>query len=251
MDRYLKWEQPTLTQQLNCVCNTLAKKSITTAIIQGYNDRQSQLLPNKDGALIIGAIKSLATSRLPCGTMQAKRRQGNIWQIAKRISGQMNVSTQWTGNTWNWLSRTRQICTGYGGLSKFQVSAVQGFKLAATTVIWFLTSNALTVEDARLQHTLCSPRMTTALDYWSKMLMNWQRGCYKITKWTQRFCIGFPNTSSWGVTNLSPRWGSCPLSSRHLLKVKTSSGGGISQKVTSQHTSTQYSHFTLQRPAVI
>jgi hypothetical protein len=43
MDQYLKWEQLTLMQQLNCVCSMLAKKSITTAIIHGYHDRQSWL----------------------------------------------------------------------------------------------------------------------------------------------------------------------------------------------------------------
>jgi hypothetical protein len=53
MDQYLKWEQLMLTQQLNCVCNTLAKKSITTAIIHGYHVRQSQLLPKEDVALVI------------------------------------------------------------------------------------------------------------------------------------------------------------------------------------------------------
>jgi hypothetical protein len=57
MNRYLKWEQLMLTQQLNWVCDMLAKKSITTAIIQGDHDRQSQLLPNKDVALIIWGDK--------------------------------------------------------------------------------------------------------------------------------------------------------------------------------------------------
>ncbi len=46
-----------LTQLLNCVCDTLAKKSITTAIIHGYHDRQSQLLPKEDEALVIWGIK--------------------------------------------------------------------------------------------------------------------------------------------------------------------------------------------------
>jgi hypothetical protein len=57
MDQYLKWEQLMLTQLLNCVCDTLAKKSITTAIIHGYHDRQSQLLPKEDEALVIWGIK--------------------------------------------------------------------------------------------------------------------------------------------------------------------------------------------------
>jgi hypothetical protein len=37
--------------------NTLAKKSIAIAIIQGYHNRQSQLLPNKDVALILWGNK--------------------------------------------------------------------------------------------------------------------------------------------------------------------------------------------------
>jgi hypothetical protein len=57
IDQYLKWEQLMLMQQLNCVCNTLAKKSITTSIIHGYHDRQSQLLPKEDVALVIWVNK--------------------------------------------------------------------------------------------------------------------------------------------------------------------------------------------------
>ncbi len=57
MDQYLKWEQLMMTQQLNCVCKALAKKSITTAIIHGYHDRQSQLLPKEDVALVIWGTK--------------------------------------------------------------------------------------------------------------------------------------------------------------------------------------------------
>jgi hypothetical protein len=57
MDQYLKWEQLMLMQQLNCVCDTLAKKSITTVIIHGYHDRQSQLLPKEDVALVTWGTK--------------------------------------------------------------------------------------------------------------------------------------------------------------------------------------------------
>jgi hypothetical protein len=44
-------------QQLNCVCNTLAKQAITTAIIKGYHNRPTQLLPCKDVALVIWGSK--------------------------------------------------------------------------------------------------------------------------------------------------------------------------------------------------
>jgi hypothetical protein len=45
-------------QQLNCVCDTLAKRALTMANISGYHDRPTQLLPpHKDVALVIWGNK--------------------------------------------------------------------------------------------------------------------------------------------------------------------------------------------------
>ena len=57
MDRMLKWEQLTLIQQLNCVCDTLAKNSVSNAISLGYHDRPTQYLPKEDDALVIWGNK--------------------------------------------------------------------------------------------------------------------------------------------------------------------------------------------------
>jgi hypothetical protein len=57
MDRMLKWEHLALTQKLNCVCDTLAKRSVTTVINHGYHDRPTQLLPKEDVALVIWGNK--------------------------------------------------------------------------------------------------------------------------------------------------------------------------------------------------
>jgi hypothetical protein len=57
MDRMLKWDQLMLIQQLNCVCDTLAKCSVTTAINNGYHDSPTQLLPKEDVALVIWGNK--------------------------------------------------------------------------------------------------------------------------------------------------------------------------------------------------
>jgi hypothetical protein len=51
MDQYLSWTQLSLTQQLNCVCDTLAKQVVTNAIIEGYNHVLTQILPREDVAL--------------------------------------------------------------------------------------------------------------------------------------------------------------------------------------------------------
>jgi hypothetical protein len=57
MDQHLPWLQLNLTQQLNCVCNSLAKQAVTKAIIDGYQEGQAQLLPREDIALIVWGDK--------------------------------------------------------------------------------------------------------------------------------------------------------------------------------------------------
>ena len=57
MDRLLKWEQLTLTQQLNCVCDTLAKQAVLSALQYGSHIRPTQLLPKEDVALVIWGVK--------------------------------------------------------------------------------------------------------------------------------------------------------------------------------------------------
>jgi hypothetical protein len=53
MDQFLPWDQLSLMQQLNCICNTLAKKALTSAIISGCHDRPTQILQCEDVALVI------------------------------------------------------------------------------------------------------------------------------------------------------------------------------------------------------
>ena len=57
MDNLLPWHQLSLIQQLNCVCDTLAKGAINKALLQEYQSRPTQLLPREDLALIIRGQK--------------------------------------------------------------------------------------------------------------------------------------------------------------------------------------------------
>jgi hypothetical protein len=57
MDKYLLWHQLSLFEELNCVCDTLAKSAVTTAMIKGYYNRSTQLLPKEDVAVIIWGNK--------------------------------------------------------------------------------------------------------------------------------------------------------------------------------------------------
>jgi hypothetical protein len=45
MDKYLLWHQSSLPQQLNCICDMLAKHAVTLAMTEGSYNRPIQLLP--------------------------------------------------------------------------------------------------------------------------------------------------------------------------------------------------------------
>jgi hypothetical protein len=45
MDKYLLWDQLSLIQQLNCVCNTTTKRAVHKAITTGYTSTPTQILP--------------------------------------------------------------------------------------------------------------------------------------------------------------------------------------------------------------
>jgi hypothetical protein len=57
MDKYLLWHQLPLIQQLNCVCDTLAKQAVTSAMTEGTYKRPTQLLPREDVAVVIWGHK--------------------------------------------------------------------------------------------------------------------------------------------------------------------------------------------------
>ncbi len=46
-----------MTQQMNCVCNTLAKTALTIAINTGYHEQPTQFLPREDAALVVWGEK--------------------------------------------------------------------------------------------------------------------------------------------------------------------------------------------------
>jgi hypothetical protein len=57
MDKYLPWERLSLIQQMNCVCNTLAKAALTTAINSGHHQCPTQFLPREGAALVVWGEK--------------------------------------------------------------------------------------------------------------------------------------------------------------------------------------------------
>jgi len=57
MDDYLLWHQLSTTQQINCVCDTLAKRAVKIALRTDWRGRPTQLLPREDVALMIKGEK--------------------------------------------------------------------------------------------------------------------------------------------------------------------------------------------------
>jgi hypothetical protein len=57
MDQHLASGQLSLPQQLNCICDTLAKWVVMTAIMQGYHNTPTQILPWEGVALIVWGKK--------------------------------------------------------------------------------------------------------------------------------------------------------------------------------------------------
>jgi hypothetical protein len=86
MDQHLPWSQLTLTQQLNCVCDSLAKQAVSKAIINGYHKGQAQLLPREDKAPVVwgdkvtgnisGPIRFRASKAVACKYHLHQRKKG-------------------------------------------------------------------------------------------------------------------------------------------------------------------------------
>ncbi len=64
VDKYLLWHQLSLIRQLNCVCDTLAKEAMTSATMQGYHNRPTQLLPKENVAVVIRATSESLSMNL-------------------------------------------------------------------------------------------------------------------------------------------------------------------------------------------
>jgi hypothetical protein len=88
MDQHLSWAQLSLPQQLNCVCNTLAKQAVMTAIIKRYHYRPTQILLREDVTLIVwgdkitgnilGPLRFHASKPVTCKYLTHQRKK-NKW----------------------------------------------------------------------------------------------------------------------------------------------------------------------------
>jgi hypothetical protein len=130
MDRHLSWWQLTLTQQLNCICNSLAKQAVTNAVVEGYNADHTQLLPREDVALIVWGDKITGDILgVHSDLMQVRQLHASIIHTSgKMVNGHRSNSRKSTGNTSISLSSSKQTTTKYGVPNRPQTSAGQEYK---------------------------------------------------------------------------------------------------------------------------
>jgi hypothetical protein len=100
MNSYLLWHQLTIKRQLNCVCNTLAKRAIKTAMRQEYQDTPTQILPKEDVALVIKGNKITDDISQPLRFHASRKTTQNHLITQKVNHGQKNVLTRSIGTIW-------------------------------------------------------------------------------------------------------------------------------------------------------
>jgi hypothetical protein len=88
MNHHLSWLQLSLTQQLNCVCNTLVKWTVMNAIMKDYHDSLTQILPGEDVALIVWGDKIM-------GNISSSLR----FHASKSVSRKYHIH-QWKKGKW-------------------------------------------------------------------------------------------------------------------------------------------------------
>jgi hypothetical protein len=89
MDQHLSWLQLNLPQQLNCICNTLAKKAVMNAIANGHIEGPTQILPREDAALIIWGDKIT-------GNISGSLRFHASKSVARKYHIQQRKKEKWT-----------------------------------------------------------------------------------------------------------------------------------------------------------
>jgi hypothetical protein len=98
MDKYLSWGQLGLMPQLTCIYDILVKQTAAMAIIHGYNDRPTQILPHE-----IYQAHSIS--------MQAKRWRKSTSNTKRKTSGPASNSTKFVGTTLIALKTKPDMCT--------------------------------------------------------------------------------------------------------------------------------------------
>ncbi len=86
MDQHLLWTQLSLTQQLNCMSDTLAKQAVSSAIIEGYNNGHTQLLPREDVVLLVRGDKITGDISGPL-RFHASKAVARMYHIHQRKKG--------------------------------------------------------------------------------------------------------------------------------------------------------------------
>ena len=158
MDQFLPWSQLSLMQQLNCICNTLAKKALLLAIISGYHDWPTQILPCKDVALVIWGNKVTGDISTPLRFHASKEVARNYLRTCTR--------DKWPNERFeevNWEHLELVLKNKPDTYKVWQSKQTSGFcvesGLESILERRFQTNVAPIAEDRKQPHTLCYVQM--------------------------------------------------------------------------------------------
>jgi hypothetical protein len=155
MDQFLPWNQLSLMQQLNCVCNTLAKKALSLAIISGYHDRPTQILPSEDVVLVIWGNKVTGDISTPLHFHASKEVARNYLRTCMRDKWPNKCFEEVDWEHLELALKTSPTCIKSGDLSRRPDSVELESGSESILKRRFQTNVAPIVEDRKRPHTLC------------------------------------------------------------------------------------------------
>ncbi len=142
-------------QQLNCVCNTLAKKALLLAIISGYHDRPTQILPCKDVALVIWGSKVTGDISTPLHFHASKEVARNYLRTCTRDKRPNKCFEEANWEHLELALKTSPTCIKSGNLSRRPDSVELESGLKSILERCFQTNIAPIAKDRKWPHTLC------------------------------------------------------------------------------------------------
>ena len=105
MDRVKLWHQLRYEQQLNCMCDNLAKGAVQRSILQGMVRDTNELLPREATAVYLGGEKMTSTMDKPLRCDLSKQRAQYF------LTSELKPSKRWTQQqfdevAWDWLDKS-------------------------------------------------------------------------------------------------------------------------------------------------
>ncbi len=201
MDRYLLWHQLSLPQQLNCICNALAKHTVTSAMTEGSHNRPTQLLPKKDVAVVFLGNKITDDISHTIRFKAIKEAARKYWGTKKKI---LWPNERFDKVDWEHLDLVlKNKPDMYKIWRSKQISSFCGTRVQVGLYLGTTLPDERCPNCGRRERQIIfsSIQMRTEPNYLSKTQTNWRGGWKEIEFQTRSYHTGYLNTYWCGATN--------------------------------------------------